>query len=138
MLVYTTEFLPLAWVEPSRGGYTLFVQSPQTTYLKKFYFYEYVRERGREWSASIERTRQHLLGGRHQPLGECSLRPWRPPLCGAIMLNNMKMWIGTNRTKTNSLTPAQERFLGRCEFCDAKTQDEVKTTSYATAPPLPL
>ena len=54
VLVYTTEFLPLAWVEQNRERHTLLVQSP-SDYLKQFFFYEYVRER-EEWSASIGRT----------------------------------------------------------------------------------
>ena len=45
-----------------------------------------------------------------------------------------KLWIGTNRTKTKGLTPAQEQFLGQCEFCGADNQDEDHLIRHCPAP----
>jgi len=123
VLIYTTEFLPLAWVEPNRERHTLLVQSP-SDYLKQFYFYQYVRER-EEWSASIGRT--STWEDTNPWVGALAARLSKlPTSMAASTVRTMwnKIWIGTNRTKTKGLTHAQEKFLGRCEFCDAETQDE--------------
>ena len=133
VLVYTTEFLPLAWAEPNRERNTLLVQSP-SDYLKQFYFYEYVRER-EEWSASIGRT--SIWEDTNPWVGALATRLTKLPLSmTASTVRTMwnKLWIGTNRTKTKGLTPAQEQFLGRCEFCGADNQDEDHLIRHCPAP----
>ena len=100
-------------------------------YLKQFYFYEYVRER-EEWSASIGRT--STWEDTNPWLGALAARlPKLPTSMAASTVRTMwnKMWIGT---KTKDLTPAQEQFLGRCEFCDAENQDEDHLIRHCPAP----